>query len=221
MLVRVSRFPVGSSARMMLRIGDQRARDRDALLLAAGELVRHVVMPLAESDRIEGRQRALVALTGPERILAAVEQREFHVVERRGAREQVEALEHEADALVAHHGQFVLRRLRDILAGQHVLPARRTIETPHDVHERGLARAGRARDRDELAVLDGQGDAAQGADLVVSHLVYLRQVFHFDDGHVSSFNRATVYGLQATDNGLRTTGYRRRPSDRASVGRLP
>ena len=42
------------------RLGDQRARDRDALLLAAGELARLVVETIAEADALERRdgQRA-------------------------------------------------------------------------------------------------------------------------------------------------------------------
>ena len=44
--VRVSRLPVGSSASSRLGIVDQGARDRDALLLAAGELARRVALAL-------------------------------------------------------------------------------------------------------------------------------------------------------------------------------
>ena len=51
MLVRVSRLPVGSSASSSARIVDQRAGDRHALLLAAGELVRVVVEPRRRARR--------------------------------------------------------------------------------------------------------------------------------------------------------------------------
>ena len=46
------------------RLVDQRARDRDALLLAARQLVRDVVIALAEADGVERGQRALVTLGG-------------------------------------------------------------------------------------------------------------------------------------------------------------
>ena len=50
-LVRESRLPVGSSARMTLRLVDQRARDRHALLLAARELARVVVAAARRARR--------------------------------------------------------------------------------------------------------------------------------------------------------------------------
>src|SRR5262249_34504385 len=79
------------------------------LLLAARELVRVMIHALAETDDLEDLLRAPVTLGRLHAIPArVVEQRKLDVVERRGARQQVEALEHEADLLVADVGQFVL-----------------------------------------------------------------------------------------------------------------
>ena len=67
--VRVSRLPVGSSASSRLGRVDQRARDRDALLLAAGELAGRVALAVAEAEERErsarARRRATPALAGP------------------------------------------------------------------------------------------------------------------------------------------------------------
>ena len=57
-LVFVSSAPVGSSARMIAGFVDERARDGDALLLAAGELRRLVVHAVGEPDRRERAARA-------------------------------------------------------------------------------------------------------------------------------------------------------------------
>ena len=95
----LSSAPVGSSARMIAGVGDDRARDRDALLLTAGELVRRVIQAIAEPDRLERARRALSPLGLRH---AGVHHRELDVGERRGARDEVEALEHEADLAVAH-----------------------------------------------------------------------------------------------------------------------
>ena len=57
-LVRVSRAPVGSSARMIGGLVDQRAGDGHALLLAAGELGGLVVRAVGQPDRFERRQGA-------------------------------------------------------------------------------------------------------------------------------------------------------------------
>ena len=102
-LVCESRLPVGSSARMQLRLVDERARDRDALLLPARELVGVVLEPLAEADALERRARALRRSRDAD---AGVDQRQLDVLERARARQQVEALEHEAELAVAHVGEL-------------------------------------------------------------------------------------------------------------------
>ena len=175
------------------RLVDQRARDRDALLLAARQLVRVVVHALAEADDLEHFLRALVPLGGLHLVRAAVvEQRQLDVVERRRPRQQVEPLEDEADLLVADDRQLVLRHPGDVLAVEEVLPARRPIQAPDDVHEGRLAGSRRARDADELAAVDVERRAAQGAHFDVADLVGLRQVANGDDG-ISSCSFASAY----------------------------
>ena len=85
---------------------DQRARDRDALLLAAGELRRMMAGAMREADAIERFFRALVPLRGRH---LRVDERQLDVLGGRGARQQVEVLEHEADELVAHARQLDAR----------------------------------------------------------------------------------------------------------------
>ena len=55
---RESRLPVGSSARSSGGLVDQGAGDGHALLLAAGQLRRLVVQPVAQADALEQRPRA-------------------------------------------------------------------------------------------------------------------------------------------------------------------
>ena len=64
-LVRESRLPVGSSARIDVRIVDQGAGDGDALLLAAGELRRAVFQPVAQADQSGQLDAALARLRCP------------------------------------------------------------------------------------------------------------------------------------------------------------
>ena len=68
------------------------ARDRDALLLAAGELARVMRQPLREPDTPEVLARARRRIA-----IAADLQRQHHVLDRGEARQQLEGLEHEAD----------------------------------------------------------------------------------------------------------------------------
>ncbi len=62
----------------------QRARDGDALLLAARQLVRQVMLPVGEPDRL---QRGAGAATLLRQRQVAVEQRQLDVLQGAGARD--------------------------------------------------------------------------------------------------------------------------------------
>src|SRR5437764_5646201 len=117
-----------------------------------------------------------MALGGLHVAAAVVEQRQFHVVERRRPRQEVESLEHEADLLVPDRCELVFRELRYVLAVKEVLSARRTIQAADDVHERRLTGAGRSRDADELAPINVERRSSQRPDLDVADLIGLRQI---------------------------------------------
>ena len=131
-----------------LGIVDQRARDGDALLLASGKLRGTMIRARAKPDLLQLLHRAGTTLR---RRDAAVEQRQLDVFQRRRARQQVELLEHESDRAVADAGQLVGGEPGDVLAVEPVGARRRHVEAADHVHERRLARARRAHDRDELA----------------------------------------------------------------------
>jgi hypothetical protein len=78
------------------RIHRERARDRHALRLAPGELVRPRVGPRAHAELVEQLPRAALRLAAGD--AAHVHRREPHVVGGRQVREQVVKLEHHADA---------------------------------------------------------------------------------------------------------------------------
>jgi len=96
----------GFVAEQELGPADQGAGDGDALLLAAGELVGSVVLALGQADLGQG-------LAGPAPPVgarhASIEQRQLDVFEGRGAGQEIEALEHEAERAVAQAGQLVAR----------------------------------------------------------------------------------------------------------------
>src|SRR6266849_3384920 len=114
------------------RIVDEGARDGHPLLLPARELGRVMVLPLREADR--GQLGA-----GPSLPVApqgrAVEQGQLHVLERGGARQQVEGLEHEADLLVAHPREPVAAHAGDVEPVEVVLPRGRSVQAAQQVHE--------------------------------------------------------------------------------------
>ena len=89
------------------RLHGQRARDRDALLLAAGELARVDVALVGEPDP---REQPSAARRLRLRQSAHADRRLDDVLERGHVREEVEALEDEAD-LLALAGDVLLRVL--------------------------------------------------------------------------------------------------------------
>ena len=111
-----------------------------------------------EADDFERARDALLALARRE---AAVAQRHVDVVEHVEVGDQVEALEDEADLLVAQRERCVVRQPAHVLAVEPVLPPSNVSSRPGDVQERGLARARRPGDRDELAVAHLEREVAQ------------------------------------------------------------
>ena len=115
--------------------------------------------------------------------LVRVEQRQFDVVERRRARQQIESLKHEADLPVAHLGQLVPAELGDVAPVEKILAAGRVVEAAEDVHQRRFAGPRWPGRRDELARLDVERHAAKRVDLHFADVVGLGEIADGDDRH--------------------------------------
>jgi hypothetical protein len=172
--VEVARRLVGEQQR---RLVDERPRDRDTLLLAAGELIRMMLGPIGEAHR---RQRIHRQLASLRRRLhgTRIQQRHLDVLHRRRPRQQIEALEDEPDLRIANVRQLIARQLRDIAPVQHERARRRTIETAEDVHHRRFPRSRRPRDRDKLSRLDLERDPAQRMHGVLAERVGLGELLN-------------------------------------------
>ena len=113
---------------------------------------------------------------------AVIDEGQLHVVQRRGAGEEIEGLEDEADFLVADAGELVVVEIADELVVEPVLAFGGRIKAADEVHQRGLARSGWAHDGDILIAANAQRDAAQGLDLLLrAHVVGAPKVFDDDD----------------------------------------
>ena len=129
---------------------------------------------------------------------AGVDQRQLDVVQRGGAGQQVEGLEDESDFFVADARQFVVVQFADQLAVQPVVALAGRIQAADQVHQRGLAGAGRSHDGDVFVALDAQVDSAQRVHLLLrAHVVGLPQVFGADHAR---FGRRRHYGLRNIDD---------------------
>ena len=98
--------------------------------------------------------------------------------------EQVEALEDEADLAVADRARARRSESRETSwPSSQYSPDGRAVEAAEDVHQRALARAAGAHQRDELAALDRQRDALEHGHVDLAEVVGLGDVVEPDQVH--------------------------------------
>jgi len=97
-------------------------------------------------------------------------------LQRGRTRQQVEALKDEADLAVADLRQLVLVEQFHIDTVEQVAPCRLHVEAADDAHQRALTGAGRAHDRDVVALVHRQGYAAQRVHRCFTVAIGLRQL---------------------------------------------
>jgi hypothetical protein len=155
-----------------LRLVDERARDRDALLLATGQFFRIGIHPVLQAHPLQHLER--LALLHRE-VDAEDAHHERDVLEDREARDQAEVLEDESDgAAVALN----LRRAEvlEVAAGDLQIAFARQILAQQQPEQGRLAGAAGAGEKEELALVDGQREIAQRVDAAA---VELRKMMSF------------------------------------------
>ena len=160
-----------------LRLADNGARDRNALALTAGELIRPEGQTVAQPHTAQGVLRQLTALVFAH---AAIEQRQGDVIHGAQLRQQIKALEHKAQQPVTHLGEVIEARVAQILAVEQEFSACRHIQTADQVHQRRLARAGRTHDRKVIPFGDLKIDVLEDVDKVLALRVILADVSHLN-----------------------------------------
>ena len=137
------------------RLLDERPRQRDALLLAAGQLVRLAAREGAELDLREHGGDALLDLGARDRLLA---QTERHVVEHGEMREERVGLEHHVDR------SPVRRHVGHVAAVQEDAPRVGGSQPGNEAQQRGLAATRVAEQAEVFAAADVERDAAHRLD---------------------------------------------------------
>ncbi len=152
-VVEIARRLVGHQ---QLRLAGERAGDRDALLLAAGELLRIVRRALREPDAREPllRLRRRVGRAGEL-------ERQHHVLERRQRRQQLKRLEDEAEQPLAQRRARILVQSGERDAVEPDVAVARAVEPGEQAQQRRLARTGRADDGDRVAGFDVEADVVE------------------------------------------------------------
>src|SRR5690606_8737578 len=125
------------------------------------QLGRRVVFPTLEPNGIERARGSGMAL-GSRRT--AIEQRQLHVLLRRGTRQQVEALEHEAEVVAAQLRALVAVERLDMRTHEQVLAGAGPVEATDQVHCGGFSRTARPHDGNEIAARDVEVDPLQGLE---------------------------------------------------------
>src|SRR5690606_7465335 len=175
------------------------------LALAAGNLARE-----AAAEPVEPHQRQELADARLDPGAAALASGDLHaegdVVGHRHVRKEGVMLEDEADAARSHGN------VGGVLVAEADRAAIGIFEPRHHAQDRGLARAGRAEQGDQLAAADFERHAMDGAEGVegLHHIVE-------DDLHGLT---PSVEGAGAARAGLASAGRRMRPAPRRSSASL-
>jgi hypothetical protein len=119
---------------------------------------------------------------------AAVEQREFDIVDHAQVGDQVEALEHEAERAVAQLRHFLVAVRGDGRAADLHAALARPVEQADEIQQRALAAAAGAHHRDEFAAVDGEVDVLQCQRLDLVGAVGLAHFIQSDHGVPFVFN---------------------------------
>jgi len=181
------------------RAGDEGTCQRHALLLAAGQLARVVAGAMGQADL---RQH----LVHPRAVIASGQfQRQRDILGGSQRRQQVEALEHEADRTRAQLGPCFFIQVAQVLARQRDVAAAGQVQSGQQAEQGGLAGPRSADDGHTGAFMDGQGDVVQYVDFTLRALHGLADLVDGDgDGRAA--------GGQAVDEEtpMRKTGWSRR-----------
>ena len=188
-----ARFTVERAGRLVgeqdVGIVDDCARDGHALHLTAGHLVWRLVKLAAKPDlfqRLDGARAPL--LTGD----AGERQRELDVGQHALVRDEVVALKDKADGVVAVCVPVAVVVLLGGAAVDDEVAGGIAVQTADDVQQRGLAAAGLAQNRDELALTEGNVDTFERFDLRCAGFVNFGDGFQFQHGW-----DAPLYGCRA------------------------
>ena len=180
------------------RAGDEGTCQRHALLLATGQLARVVAGAMGQADL--GQH-----LVHPCAVLASGQfQRQGDVLGGSQRRQQVEALEHEADLARAQLGPSFLIQLAQVLARQRDVATAGQVQSGQQAEQGGLAGPRGTDDGHTGTFMDGQGDVVQYVDFTLRALHGLADLVDGDgDGALRG---------QAVDEEtpMRKTGWSRR-----------
>jgi len=156
--VEIAGWLVGDEDR---RMGRERARDGDPLLLAAGQLGGIMVAAIAQADGRELGFGAQKSITCPRKL-----ERHRDVFQRGHGRDEMEGLKDDADIGAAKAREFVFVKLPEVLSGNQRRAGVGALEPRHDHKQRRFARARWAKQTDRLAAFYIKGDIFEDVNAI-------------------------------------------------------
>ena len=158
-----------------IRVVDQGPGDSHPLHLAAGELVGPLFHLVLQSHLLQGLFRPSAALGLAD---AGKGQGQLHVAQHALVGDQVIALEHKADGVVAVGVPIPVGILLGGAAVDDEVAAGVLVQAADNVQQGGLAASGMAQHRHKLALPEAQAHPPQGGDVLASGLIYFYNVFY-------------------------------------------
>ena len=169
----------GLVSQQQFGLGDERARQRDALLLAAGELAGAVLRAVGQFHFAQpAGGHSQCGFAGD----AAGEQRHGDVFQRGELRQQVVELPDVADGAVAEVSLLRGRERGELNPGADHLPGGGCVQRGQDVQQGRFARAGFADDGDQIAGGEREVQVAEEFEPAVAGSVGLRQILNAENG---------------------------------------
>jgi len=158
---------------------DESAGDGNALLLATGKFRWAVAEAMCQANALERFMDARGTLGA---IDFGEAERKLDVFLEGHAREKVEGLEDHADGVAAVAGERERVQRCDVLAVGEDRTGSGTVEAGDEVQESGFAGAGRAEEREEFVVGDGEREFVDGVDGGFAHDVVAGDAVELDGG---------------------------------------
>src|ERR1700682_4853110 len=132
-----------------------------------------MIGPVGQTDHLQRFHRASTPFSF---INAAVQRRQFGILERGRPRQQIKSLKDKPYFAVANSRQLVFLKPGDIDAFEQMLARAGFVQASKNIHERGFTAAARAHDGDELSAPDLETYAAQGMNLCFTQVIALVNV---------------------------------------------
>lgn len=155
----------GFIGEQQLRAAVKRARQRDPLLLAAGELYRQVMQAFAQPQLLQQRPGAAAALAI---AFAAQQGRKLNVFQRVEGGYQHKRLKHKADVLSAQLRPRLFVHLVQRLSEQRNLPAAAVVQPGEDRQQRRFTGPRLANQGDGLPLFDNQLNSGKDGKLMLT-----------------------------------------------------